>query len=69
MGPTPEFLIQWVCDEPRICISNKFPGLLILLVQDHTLRSLALVYQFLEEKNPKFFYLVSLAPNTEPDIW
>lgn len=39
----------------------------MLLVQDYTLRTSALVYQFLE-KNFNFFYLVSLAPNTESDI-
>ena len=41
--------------------------MLMLLVQDYTLRTSALVYQFLE-KNFSFFYLVSLAPNTESDI-
>ena len=41
--------------------------MLMLLVQDYTLRTSALVYQFLE-KNFNFFYLVSLAPNTESDI-
>lgn len=52
----------------RICTFNKFPRILILLVQEHTLRTPALVYQFLREKNPNFFYLVSLVHNTETDI-
>lgn len=61
----PNIIVTQIRRSPnRACISNKFPWVMRLLVQNFTLRTFTLAYQSFAEKKPSLFYLVSVTPST-----